>query len=89
MPRVAISFSSMDRPVVDDIEHQLNQLGVLLTRYETHLRPQDRIDLYIKSLLNFDAVLVVLSQSYMESDICIAELITLAQRPDASCALVR
>lgn len=82
MPRVAISFSSRDRPVVDDIERQLNQLGILLTRYETHLRPQDRIDLYIKSLLNFDAVLVVLSQSYMESDICIAELITLAQRPE-------
>lgn len=83
-PCVAVSFSSKDRLAVDGIERELNRLGILLTRYEANVPPQGRIDLFIESFLDFDAVLVILSQAYMESDVCVAELITLAQEPEVA-----
>lgn len=80
-PVVMISFSSSNKQEADYIEKALGHVGISLVRYENDLRPQRRIDLFLDRYLCADAMIVLLSETYFDSDICMAELM-IASMPE-------
>lgn len=80
-PVVMISFSSSNKQEADYIEKALGHVGISLVRYENDLRPQRRIDLFLDRYLCADAIIVLLSETYFDSDICMAELM-IASMPE-------
>ncbi len=71
---VGISYTSKNKSQFEKIKDKLNYLGIKFIDYCEEIKIKDSIYKFMKSMLNFDKILVLISRSYFYSNYCLYEL---------------